>query len=268
MGTNETLCLSAAVLVIAIVIYLTISGIKKSKKDKRFVDEMMGRNGWQHVENPKEDLREWVLAELNAQPDLYPLFGQVSEWGLLSSVHRDRMLIGDLWTKQDGERMYFVLDATDWYIKPGGKRNSRSYHRFTIVGLRAPASLPFLTLLPKMEFPKTTGWRYSISEAHNLNLSDKVNQTAFDLAGPYMDRRVRQPLEMPKILAVEEEKKPSEIDPPIATGSPAFDERFELYGKETERIRQFFDNEKLAELASLPQTFVDAGRELIFVYIP
>ena len=72
---------------------------------------------------------------------------------------------------------------------------------------------------------------------------------------------------MPNILAVEDSAPPA-VDLPITLGSEAFNERFELYGKETERVRQFFDHEKLAALESLPQTFVDAGGELMFVYIP
>lgn len=276
MEPKQMVCWSAVILVIVAVIYLIISGIRKSKADKIFLDEMMRRNGWQNIGNPKTDLRDWVLTELEAQPDLYPVFGQVREWHLLSSIHRDQMSIRDLWTKQDGGRTYFILDITDWYYSPGSKGSGKSSRDLTIIGMRAPLSLPFFTLLPKMEFPKKTGWRYSISEAHNLNLSDKINEISFELSASYVDHRVRAPLELPSILgdeapapeAIDPPISPKAVDPSITSGSGSFDERFELYGKETERVRHFFDRGKLTALESLPQNFVDAGGGLVFVYIP
>lgn len=256
---------SVVTFAIVLFIFLVIIGIRKSKKDKKFIEEMMRRTGWQRVENPKEDVKEWVSAKLNSQPDLYTIFGQVREWHLLSSVHRDEMLISDMWTKQEGDKTFFVLDVTDWYHTPSTRGSGKSYRHLTIIGRQAPGSLPFFTLFPKMEFPKTMGWRYSISEAHGLNLSNKINELAAD--HQYVDYRVRQPLELPDILE-DEKPAPPAIDPPITFDARPFNDRFELYGKETERVRQFFDNQKLTEFESLPQTFVDAGGELIFVYIP
>ena len=259
------LCWSAVILVVVAFISLIIFGKRKSDADKKIIEEMMRRNGWQKTENPKEDLKEWVGSELNSQPDLYTVFGQVREWYLLSSIHRDKMLISDLWTKQEGNKTFFVIDVTDWYYTPVTRGSGKSDRRLTIIGMQAPISLPFFTLLPRMEFPKTMGWRYAISEAHGLNLSNRVNELA---AGhEYVDHRVRGPLEMPSILG-EEKPPPPAIDPPITVDSEPFNERFELYGKETERVRRFFDNEKLAALESLPQNFVDAGGEVVFVYIP
>lgn len=262
-------CWSAIVLVVVAFICLIIFGKRKSEADKKIIEEMMRRNGWQPIENPKSDLREWVLTELEAQPDLYPVFGQVREWYLLSSIHRDQMSIRDLWTKQDGNRTYFVLNVTDGYFTPVSKGSGKSSRDLTIIGMRAQISLPFCTLLPRTKFPKKTGWRYSISGAHDLNLSDSISAFAAGHGGEYRDGRVRGPLEMPSILGDEKPVPVSRpIDPPITFDSEAFNERFELYGKETERVRQFFDNEKLTALESLPQNFVDAGGGLIFVYLP
>jgi hypothetical protein len=262
---------SAIIFVVFLFVCLVIYGILKSRKDKKLIEEMMLRNGWQRTAYAKADLREWILTELNAQPDLYPVSGQVREWYLFSNpIGRDEMLIKDMWTKQEGDKTWYVLDIADGYFRPSARSNSgNSYQHFTIIGMRAPGALPFFTLFPKMDFPKTTGWRYAISEAHNLNLKDKMDETAYNLnATAYVDHRIRQPLEMPNILGDEEKPVTPEIDPPVAIESGSFNERFELYGKDTERVRRFFDDYKLAALESLPQTFVDAGRELMFVYIP
>lgn len=269
METKQMLCWSALALVIVVFIYLGILGKKQSKKDKKFIEEMMGRNGWKRTENPNKDAREWVTTELKAGPAKYSVFGPVNEWYWLSSIHRNEMDIDELWTKQDGDRLYFVLHATDWYYTPVTRGSGKRSVDLTIIGMRAPVSLPFFTLFPKMEFPKTMGWRYSISETHDLNLSNKINESALDLKeSAYTDHRVRQPLVLPNILQDDEKPAPRAVDPPMTIGSEAFNERFELYGKETERVRQFFDDERLTALESLPQTFVDAGGELIFVYIP
>jgi hypothetical protein len=269
MEPKEMLCWSAIVLVFVVFIYFGIVGKKQSKKDKKFIEEMMSRNGWQRIENPKEDAREWVMTELKSGPAKYTVFGPVNEWYLFSSIHRNEMHINDLWTKQQDDRLYFVLDVTDWYYTPVTRGSGKRDFNLTIIGMRAPVSLPFFTLFPKMEFPKTMGWRYSISETHDLNLSNKINESAVDFnESSYTDHRVRQPLVLPNILQDDEKLAPRAIDPPITIGSEAFNGRFELYGKETERIGQFFDDEKLAALEVLPQTFVDAGGELIFVYIP
>ena len=84
MEPKQMLCYSAIVLVFVIFIYFGITGKKQSKKDKKFKEEMMGRNGWQRTENPKDDAREWVTTELKCEPERYTVFGPVREWYLFS----------------------------------------------------------------------------------------------------------------------------------------------------------------------------------------
>ena len=257
-------CLSLVVLVIILVIIGTIlSGI-----DNKKIVEQMRQNGWQSIKNPIEKLKEWVKTDLKSEPDRYTVFGEVREWYLISDhLSRNRMFISNLWTKQDGNKMYFVLNVSDHYSQGRGGRSAD----FTIIGMRShEMSLPFFTLLPKIKIPKSKGWHYAISRTHGLNLINEIDQARIiDSQSPYNDPRIKPPLELPKIFA-EETPVPKilAIDPPINFDSKPFNERFELYGKETERLRQFFDNEKLTALESLPQTFVDGGGEVVFVYIP
>jgi hypothetical protein len=255
-------CLGVVILVVGLFIYLAVLAIIQSIKDKKFIAELMRRNNWRIIEKPEEVLKKWVKTELNSAPERYTVFGEVRESYFFSStLLRDRMYISNLWTKQDGNKIYFVLNVSDHYSQGKGGHSVK----FTIIGMRAPQmSLPFFTLFPRMEFPKQKGWRFAISVTHDL----KIDEPSTDVSNSsYHDPRLRQPLEMPKILA-EETPAPRPIDPPITFDSKQFNERYELYGKEASRLRQFFDNEKLTALESMPQTFVDAGGELIFVYIP
>lgn len=258
--------------IVILMIILVIIGTILSKIDDKKIAENMRRIGWQSIKNPIEEVKEWVKIKLESDPERYTVFGEVREWYLLGSpVFRDRIFISNLWTKQDGNKIYFVLNISDHYSRGKGGHSAN----FTIIGMRASQmSLPYFTLFPKIEFPKEKGWLYAISETHDLNLSNKVDGSPINIGKTndprlwksYHDPRLKPPLELPSILA--EETPVRAIDLPITIDSSSFNERYELYGKETERIRQFFDNEKLTALESVPQTFVDAGGELIFVYIP
>lgn len=265
-------CGGAIILVVGLFIYLAIGAIIQSIKDKKFIAELMRRNGWRSIENPEENLRKWVKAELKSDPERYTVFGEIREWDVLSShLYREIMFISNLWTKQDGNKIYFVLNISDHYKRGKGGHAVN----FTIIGMRAPQmSLPFFTLLPRMEFPKRKSWRIAVSETHDLLLCEGIDLTKQSSNQKFlddMDDWANNRLKLPSIVAEESPAPapvPRAIDPPITFGSRPFNERFELYGKETERLRQFFDNEKLPALESLPQAFVDGGGELVFVYIP
>lgn len=263
-------CLGAIILFVGVFIGLLIIGKKAQELGKKIIADL-NRDGWQIIENSKDNVnvKEWVKTELQSDPERYTVFGPLVETYFSGWISRESLSFNQLWNKQEGDKHYFILDVSDKYQEPRQRGYGYSSVNFTIFGMRTrQLSLPFFTLFPRMKFPKKRGWRHSISETHGLNLSNRINESAKefkeDLA---IDYRIKQPLKLPSILP-DEPPPPPKTDPPITFGSRPFDERYELYGKETERLRQFFDNEKLTALESLPQTFVDAGGELIFVYIP
>ncbi|CAN5213210.1 hypothetical protein BH10ACI1_BH10ACI1_28670 [soil metagenome] len=258
-------CGGAIILFVVIFIGLLIIEKIAPVKEKKTIADVNPLTDWQSLENPKVDVKEWVKIELKSDPERYSVFGQVVQSEFFGSKTRSRLTFNQLWNKQEGDKNYFILDVCDEYQTPNKTGYSHRSCDFTIIGMRAPQmSLPFFTLFPKVKIPKYNGWRIAVTYTHDLILSDGVNLAQQKISDDIDDWGSNR-LKLPSILP---EAPLRQIDPPISFAPRPFNERHELYGKETERLRQFFDDEKLTALESMPQTFVDGGGELIFVYIP